>query len=82
MKCTFGVLGTNDFHVAAENENLPPRQNLKYDLKLSLCRLTEFVKKKIALKEVLHVYHGYFVFLHPIIALIRGVDASITVIVV
>ena len=55
------------------------RQNLKYDLKLSLRRLTEFIKK-IALKEVLHVYLGYFVIIRPIITLIRSVDAAIAMV--
>ena len=52
---SFSVLGSNDFHVEAENENLPLRQNLKYDLKLSLCRLTELIKKNCTKRSAARV---------------------------
>jgi len=69
------LLGTNGFHVKAENERFPGavsrcRQNFKYE---NFTLTHDRPRQKIAPKGVPHVQHDYFFFIQPIKSLICGV---------
>ena len=72
----FRLLGTNGFHVKAENERFTAagsccRQNLKYEtFTLSFDRLRKMTN---APKSVLHMQHDYFSSFNQLLSLICGV---------